>query len=62
MKIESEFEWACPTCNHTQTERVTEDGPVMSLICENGHEFDERTLPKEITEKWHTAIDEVIPR
>jgi len=60
MKEHSEFEWTCPACGHAQTEWVTEDGPVMALICGNCTvEFDHRSLSPEIRDAWEQALEEI---
>lgn len=62
MAKEAEFQWTCPACDYDQTERVTVDGPVMSLICENCvRDFGPSDLPREIRKAWTAAIEEVIP-
>lgn len=63
MERYADFMWTCPKCGHDQTERVTIDGPVMSLICEScTHDFDARDLPREIVKAWDAAIEDVVPR
>lgn len=62
MKTAS-FLWVCPLCGCEQTEVVTIDGPVVSLICEScakGFAVDD--LPRETQRAWTAAIEDVIPR
>lgn len=60
---ESSFQWTCPACGWDQTETVTMDGPVMSLICEDCQmEFDDSNSPRPILRAWEAAIEDVIPR
>jgi hypothetical protein len=62
MQSDSSFNWACPKCGHPQTETVTIDGPVMSLICEScTQDFAAGDLPLDVLTAWYAAIDAVIP-
>jgi transcription elongation factor Elf1 len=63
MLTESSFQWTCPNCDHDQTETVTIDGPVMSLICGNcAKDFAASDLPRDIRKAWSAAIEDVIPQ
>lgn len=63
VKVESSFDWKCPACSASQTETVTIDGPVMSLICDAcTQDFGPNQLPVETRAAWNKAIDEVIPQ
>jgi hypothetical protein len=63
LSRESSFIWACPKCEWEQTEIITIDGPVMSLVCAGcAAEFGPTDLPEPIRTAWERAIDRVIPK
>ncbi len=57
QQIEIPFDWACPACNHEQTDTVNPElGPYLSLTCGAcGKVFSDEQLSDVDSESWEMA-------